>query len=112
MTSFASSIDGMTEFGHADGRVWLKQLCGLACGVNGQDGGFANARGLLLVDTDQCRFEADSLPLAACDFRTDAVRTLDAAEETVRTGAEWMRDGVIITLPGRFQAAILELRRQ
>jgi alpha-galactosidase len=92
MTSFASSIDGMTEFGHADGRVWLKQLCGLACGVNGQEDGFADARGLVLVDTDQGRFEADSLPLTACDFRTDAVRLAWEAAGIFRFESRWTLD--------------------
>jgi len=92
MTSFASAIDGITEFGHADGRAWLKQLGGLACGVNGQDDGFANACGLVLVDTDQGRFEAGTLPLTASDFRTDGVRLAWEVADLLRVESRWILD--------------------
>ncbi|MFA5203605.1 MAG: glycoside hydrolase family 36 protein [Lentisphaeria bacterium] len=92
MTFFPSLHDGATEFGHADQHAWLKQLFGLACGANGHEEGFANARGLALVDTDRGRFEGDALPLAAAEFRSDAVRLAWEVPGILRLESRWTLD--------------------
>lgn len=79
-----------TVFLEISGRIVLKALFGMACGVCGNDDGHMFSRGLALIRTSIGRFEADSLKLARCAFGPGNVKLdFEAASGRLKLSSRW-----------------------
>lgn len=58
-----------TLFIEKDARIWLRQLCGLTCGSDGNDAGPAYTRGPAIVQSARIALKMTSSPWSSAIFR-------------------------------------------
>ena len=80
-------------------RIWLRRLCGLTCGSDGEDTGPAMTQGPAVVVTNQGRFEAGDFKVVEKAFDEENARMVwSAANGALRLESNWSfcpRTGVI-----------------
>ena len=83
-----------TIFCRSDGAIFLKSLCGLPCGLNGQDDGPKATRGMFVIDTLNQHYEAEGLRLLECQAADATIRlTFLAGETGLKLTSQWRWDG-------------------
>ncbi len=84
-----------TIFCRSEDAIFLKSLCGLPCGLNGQESGPKSTRGLFVMDTLDRHYQAERLRLIDCQVESDAIRLSFLAGETgLKLTSRWMWDGL------------------
>ena len=79
-----------TLFIEKDARIWLRQLCGLTCGSDGNDAGPAYTRGPAIVQSASDRFEDDEFSVVERDFQTETARIVWATVGgELRLDSDW-----------------------
>lgn len=70
--------------------TWLKSICGLECGLNGQVTFKNNVDGMFVLSTRDGGFEGESLKEVKADFNEDMAEfSWIAEDQTVRIDSEW-----------------------
>jgi alpha-galactosidase len=71
---YAGPINDVTVFAEDGDHVWLRQLCGITCGNDGQDTGPAMIQGPAIVVTDLGRFEGEQFKVVERAFEAETAR--------------------------------------
>ncbi len=88
--SYTGPVDDTTLFDEKDGRVWLRRLCGMTCGNDGEDTGPAMTRGLAIVVTSDGRFEGSDWKVVESGFDSQCARVVwTAADGGLRLESVW-----------------------
>jgi alpha-galactosidase len=98
-TKYSGPLNDATLFVEDDGRLWLRRLCGLTCGNNGDDTSPSYARGPAILATSNGLFEGDDFKVTESVFDADAARIVwSTADDTLRLETVWSfcrRTGVV-----------------
>ncbi len=83
--------EAATAFGAEDGHLWLRRLCGMACGNAGTDDLPRRARGLGVLCLGRDRFEGDDWRAIAVERGPEGLRvTWDVGAGRARVESEWL----------------------
>ena len=61
--TFSNKFDHPTTFARSEAAIWLTELWGMKCGLNGQDSGPFNTRGLCVLETNEQCYEGEDFHL-------------------------------------------------
>ncbi len=87
---YPGPVHDVTIFAEEAGRVWLRQLCGIVCGNDGQDSGPIETQGPAIVVTSLGRIEGESFQITDHAFDAETARlTWQAAGGALRLDSNW-----------------------
>ncbi|MEN6451746.1 MAG: alpha-galactosidase [Thermoguttaceae bacterium] len=88
--SYAGPVNDTTLFAEDAGRVWLRRLCGLPCGNDGQDNGPVETQGPAILVTSLGRFEGGAFQLSEQEFDATTARLAwSVADGALRLETVW-----------------------
>jgi hypothetical protein len=87
---YAGPAHDTTLFALDSDRVWLRRLCGLTCGNDGEDNGPAMTQGPAILVTNRGRFEGSDIRVVEGAFDDRSARIVwSAAQGALRWESTW-----------------------